>query len=81
MLKNYLIWIIELNDTVYSNWNWKDCYKNCKRKGQYLHGDYDVMDPISACHGIQTGSLETWVEIARQNFISFSLGAYRLITC
>ncbi|XP_034312968.2 uncharacterized protein [Magallana gigas] len=63
----------ELNDTVCSNWNWKDCYKNCKRKGQYLHGDYDVMDPISACHGIQTGNVETWVGIARQIFFSFSL--------
>nr|XP_034312939.1 uncharacterized protein LOC105318806 [Crassostrea gigas] len=62
----------ELIDTVYSNWNWKDCYKNCKREGQYLHGDYDVLDPVSACQGIQAGNVYTWVGIARQNFISFS---------
>lgn len=49
-----------------------------KEGGQYLHGDYDILDPFSACHGIQTGNVETWVGIARQNFISFSLGTYRL---
>lgn len=77
MLKYYLIYIVERNDTVYSNFNWKDCYKNCKEQGLYLHGDYDVMDPISACHGLQTGTLDTWVGIVRQNFTSFSLGTYR----
>lgn len=48
-----------------------------KKEGQYLHGDYDVVDPVSACHGTQTGNLDTWVGIARQNFTSFSLGTYK----
>lgn len=84
MLKYYLIYIVERNDTVYSNFNWKDCYKYCKEQGLYLHGDYDVMDPISACHGIQTGNGYTWVGIARQHFTLFSLGTYeknQLLAC
>ncbi|XP_052684725.1 uncharacterized protein LOC128164772 [Crassostrea angulata] len=67
----------ELNDTVYSNWNLKDCYNKCRELGLYLHGDYNVMDPDSACHGIKTGSVETWVGIVRQNFTSSSFGMYK----
>lgn len=77
MLKCYIIYIIGINDTVYLTMNWTNCYKNCKREGQYLHGDYDLLDPVSACDGISTGNLDTWVGIVKQNFISISLGTYK----